>query len=98
VDFAHGGTAIRSTPADELSTALVAVLPHEFGHSFMGWITGIKSDPWDIEWDDGSAGERKIGIGRPTSHTAHRCGQIAPGFCQCLPIHCDLPAETVKAT
>jgi hypothetical protein len=70
----------------------VAVLPHEFGHWFTAWITGIKSDPWDIEWGDGSVGERKIGIGLPTSHTAHHHGQIAPGFvsaCQltvtCLP-------------
>jgi hypothetical protein len=38
----------------------VAVLPHEFGHSFTAWITDIKSDPWDIEWGDGSVGERKI--------------------------------------
>jgi hypothetical protein len=31
--------------------------PHEYGHSFMAWITGIKSDPWNIEWGDGSVGD-----------------------------------------
>jgi hypothetical protein len=27
-----------------------AVLPHEFGHSFMAWALGIKSDPLVIRW------------------------------------------------
>jgi hypothetical protein len=43
----------------------VAVLPHDYGHSLTAWITGIKSDPSDVEWGDGSVGERNIGIGRP---------------------------------
>lgn len=35
----------------------MAVLPHEFGRSFMAWATGIKADPWNIEWGDGSVGD-----------------------------------------
>jgi hypothetical protein len=35
----------------------MAVLLHEFGHSFMAWATGIKANPWNIEWGDGSVGD-----------------------------------------
>ena len=48
---------LATTPGIILLTHYVAVLPHEFGHSFMAWITGIKSDPWNIEWGDGSIGD-----------------------------------------
>jgi hypothetical protein len=48
------GWLLLTTPAFILLAHYAAVLPHEFGHSFMAWITGIKSDPLDIEWGDGS--------------------------------------------
>jgi hypothetical protein len=48
---------LAATPAIVLLTHYVAVLPHEFGHSFMAWITGVKFDPWDIGWGDGSVGD-----------------------------------------
>jgi len=51
------GWLLLTTPAFILLAHYVAVLPHEFGHSFMAWITGIKSDPLDIEWGDGSVGD-----------------------------------------
>lgn len=34
----------------------LAVLPHEFMHSFVAWATGIKPDPFDIHWGGGSPG------------------------------------------
>ena len=34
----------------------LAVLPHEFMHSFVAWATGIKADPFDIHWGGGSFG------------------------------------------
>ncbi len=34
----------------------LAVLPHEFMHSFVAWATGIKADPIDIHWGGGSFG------------------------------------------
>jgi hypothetical protein len=40
---------LAATPAIVMLTHYAAVLPHEFGHSFMARITGVKSDPWDIE-------------------------------------------------
>ena len=46
-----------ATPAFILLAHYLAVLPHEFGHSFMAWITGIKSDPLNIEWGHGSVGD-----------------------------------------
>ena len=34
----------------------LAVLPHEFMHSFVAWATGIKSNPFDIHWGEASPG------------------------------------------
>ena len=45
-----------TTPATILLAHYLAVLPHEFGHSFMAWITGIKSNPLN-ESGDGSNGD-----------------------------------------
>jgi hypothetical protein len=48
---------LASTPVVILLAHYVAVLPHEFGHSFMAWFTGIKSNPWNITWGNGSVGD-----------------------------------------
>ncbi len=50
------GWLLVTTPATILLAHYLTVLPHEFGHSFMAWITGIKSNPLNIEWGDGSIG------------------------------------------
>ncbi|MET0745836.1 MAG: hypothetical protein ABWY78_20865 [Microvirga sp.] len=38
------------TPLLILLAHAAAVLPHEFGHSFMAWALGIKPDPLAIHW------------------------------------------------
>ena len=51
------GWLLLTTPVFVLLAHYLAVLPHEFGHSFMARITGIKSNPWNIEWGHGSIGD-----------------------------------------
>ncbi|MBN9108299.1 MAG: hypothetical protein J0I34_05915 [Pseudonocardia sp.] len=41
---------LAATPVILLVTHYVAVLPHEFSHSIMAWLTGIKPTPGDIDW------------------------------------------------
>jgi hypothetical protein len=41
---------LASTPLVLLLTHYVAVLPHEFTHSFLAWVLGIKDNPWLIDW------------------------------------------------
>ncbi len=41
----------------------VAVLPHEFGHSLMARMWGIKSDPWKITWGYGGIGDILLLLG-----------------------------------
>ena len=45
-----------TTPLAILLAHYLAVLPHEFMHSFVAWAAGIKSDPLDIHWGGGSPG------------------------------------------
>jgi hypothetical protein len=45
---------LASTPLVLLVTYDVAFVAHEYGHSFMAWILGIKSSPWPIIWGDTS--------------------------------------------
>jgi hypothetical protein len=47
---------VAGTPVLLLLTHDLAVLPHEFTHSFLAWILGIKSDPLDIDWGGTSIG------------------------------------------
>jgi hypothetical protein len=51
------GWLLVTTPVFILIAHYMAVLPHESGHSFMAWATGIKANPWNIEWGDGSVGD-----------------------------------------
>jgi hypothetical protein len=37
-----------TTPLAIVLAHYLAVLPHEFMHSFVAWATGIKSNPFDI--------------------------------------------------
>jgi len=50
----------------------VAVLPHEFGHSLMAWMWGIKSDPWKITWGYGGIGDilPLLGVGEKVGPVA----------------------------
>jgi len=41
---------LASTPLVLLLTHYLAVLPHEFTHSFLAWVLGIKANPWLIDW------------------------------------------------
>jgi hypothetical protein len=45
-----------ATPPTILAAHYLAVLPHEFMHSFVAWATGIKSNPFVIHWGDTSPG------------------------------------------
>jgi len=45
---------VAATPVIVLVTHYLAVLPHEFSHSFMAWALGVKSDPLDITWGGSS--------------------------------------------
>lgn len=45
---------LASTPIVLWLTHYAAVLPHEFAHSILAWILGIKSVPGDIYWGPGS--------------------------------------------
>jgi hypothetical protein len=45
---------LAATPILLLLTHYVAVLPHEFAHSIVAWLVGIKSVPGDIYWGPGS--------------------------------------------
>lgn len=47
---------LASTPLVLIVTYDVAFVTHEYGHSFMAWILGIKSSPWPIIWGDTSIG------------------------------------------
>jgi hypothetical protein len=47
---------ITGTPVFVLLAHYAADLPHEFMHSLAAWSTGIKVDPWDIHWGEGSVG------------------------------------------
>lgn len=44
------GWLIASTPVFFWLTHYVAVLLHEFSHSFTAWFLGVKTDPFDIDW------------------------------------------------
>ena len=44
------------TPLAILLAHYLAVLPHEFLHSFVAWATGIKSNPFDLHWGGASVG------------------------------------------
>jgi hypothetical protein len=46
----HKGLLLASTPLVLLLTHYVSVLPHEFSHSIMAWVLGIKENPWIIDW------------------------------------------------
>lgn len=54
---------LAATPAFVLLAHYVAVLPHEFSHSLAAWSTGIKSNPWNIEWGHGSTGDILLLLG-----------------------------------
>jgi hypothetical protein len=41
---------LAATPVLILLAHYIAVLPHEFSHSFMAWALGLKSDPFAIDW------------------------------------------------
>ncbi|MFB2598975.1 hypothetical protein ACEXQE_14385 [Herbiconiux sp. P17] len=41
---------VAATPLMVLLTHYAAVIPHEFAHSIMAWLTGIKAQPFDITW------------------------------------------------
>ena len=45
---------LAATPILLLLTHYAAVLPHEFAHSTVAWLVGIKSVPGDIYWGPGS--------------------------------------------
>jgi hypothetical protein len=50
------GWLAATTPLAILLAHYLAVLPHEFLHSFVAWATGIKSNPFDLHWGGGSVG------------------------------------------
>ncbi len=52
-DFGRSGFLV-STPIVLWLTHYAAVLPHEFAHSILAWVLGIKSVPGDIYWGPGS--------------------------------------------
>jgi hypothetical protein len=41
---------VAVTPVIAWLTHYLAVIPHEYAHSFMAWITGIKANPFLIDW------------------------------------------------
>ncbi len=41
---------LAATPLLILLSHYAAVLPHEFSHSIMAWLLGLKSDPLAIDW------------------------------------------------
>lgn len=43
-----------ATPVILLVTHYVAVIPHEFAHSTVAWLLGLKPEPGDITWGGGS--------------------------------------------
>ncbi|MBJ8344752.1 hypothetical protein [Antrihabitans sp. YC2-6] len=45
---------LAATPIVLLLTHYAAVLPHEFAHSVVAWLVGIKPVPGDIHWGPGS--------------------------------------------
>lgn len=45
---------IAATPLVVLLTHYAAVLPHEFSHSIVAWILGIKDTPFNIDWGGSS--------------------------------------------
>ncbi|CAM3849124.1 hypothetical protein [Smaragdicoccus niigatensis] len=45
---------LAATPVILILTHYAAVLPHEFGHSFMAWALGLKPDPLNIHWGGSS--------------------------------------------
>ena len=45
---------LAATPIVLLLTHYAAVLPHEFAHSIVAWLVGIKPVPGDIHWGPGS--------------------------------------------
>lgn len=45
---------LASTPVVLLPTHYAAVLPHEFGHSFVAWFLGLKPNPLIIDWGGSS--------------------------------------------
>ncbi|MCV7177962.1 zinc metalloprotease [Mycolicibacterium sphagni] len=54
---------LAASPVVLLLAHYIAVLPHEFDHSFMAWMWGIKSDPLRITWGHGSIGDILLLIG-----------------------------------
>lgn len=40
---------IAASPLIMILTHYLAVIPHEYSHSFMAWFTGIKPEPWNID-------------------------------------------------
>ncbi len=47
---------LAATPLVLLVTHYVAVIPHEFAHSIMAWLLGIKPEPGNITWGGTSLG------------------------------------------
>lgn len=43
---------LAATPLVLLLTHAAAYLPHEFAHSIVAWLVGIKDQPGDIDWGD----------------------------------------------
>ncbi len=41
---------VAATPVIWWLTHYIAVIPHEYAHSFMAWLTGIKANPIVIDW------------------------------------------------
>ena len=54
---------LAATPIVVLLVHYIAVLPHEFDHSLMAWMWGIKSDPWNITWGHGTIGDILLLLG-----------------------------------
>lgn len=44
------GWLLAATPVMVLLAHYAAVLPHEFSHSIMAWLLGIKDQPGNIDW------------------------------------------------
>lgn len=44
------GWLLATTPIMVLLAHYVAVIPHEFAHSIMAWLLGIKDQPGNIDW------------------------------------------------
>jgi hypothetical protein len=44
------GWLLAATPVMVILAHYAAVLPHEFAHSIMAWILGIKDQPGNIDW------------------------------------------------